>query len=144
MARPSLDDVMLGIACLLSMRGTCAKRQVGCVLVDSRGRILSTGYNGVAAGLPHCTDTPCGGEGQPTGSDTCQAIHAEINALIACHDARQIDTCYTSVMPCNNCMKSLLNTGCQKIVYLEDHPQGQEVRSKWHAAGRSVIKHDAF
>lgn len=37
-------------------RATCARRQVGAVIVDSRGYILSTGYNGLPAGFPHCID----------------------------------------------------------------------------------------
>ena len=54
--RPSRDSVYLKIAELIATRGTCARRQVGCVLVDKRGRILATGYNGVASGRPHCSD----------------------------------------------------------------------------------------
>jgi dCMP deaminase len=115
---------------------------VGCVLVDSRGRVLSTGYNGVAASLPHCTDVPCGGSSDPAGSDTCQAVHAELNALLDCRDTTKIHTCYTSTMPCNNCMKTLLNTSCQRIVYLNDHESGQAVREQWLKAGRSVVNID--
>ena len=117
---------------------------MGCVLVDSRGRILSTGYNGVAAGLPHCIDQPCGGADDSVGSDTCQAVHAELNALLTCRDPDKIHTCYTSTMPCNNCMKTLLNTSCQRIVYLNDHESGQAVREKWQKTGRYIEKHDDF
>lgn len=138
--RPSLDEVMLAIACLLSTRATCRKRKVGCVLVDRRGRILSTGYNGVPAGLPHCTDMPCGGANMPAGSDTCEAVHAELNALTDCHDPSQIATCYTSTFPCNNCMKTLMNTNCQRIVYLNDHEQGPTIRARWEASGRTVLQ----
>lgn len=37
-------------------RTTCIRRGVGCVLADERGRVLSIGYNGVAAGMPHCNE----------------------------------------------------------------------------------------
>ena len=127
MTRAPLDEVMLSIACLLSARATCVKRQVGCVLTDARGRILSTGYNGVPAGFPHCTDRPCRGADQPTGSDTCQAVHAEMNAVADCHDITKIHTCYVSVLPCNNCTKTLLNTGMQALVYLNGHEQEAQV-----------------
>jgi len=136
--RPSLDMVMMGCAIALSHRATCMKRSVGCVLTDARGHILSTGYNGVAAGLPHCIDHGCGGELAPVGSDTCQAVHAEINALIRCKDPEKIAVCYTTTFPCNSCMKTLLNTSCQTIVYMEDHPGGRHARDRWLAAGRSV------
>ena len=135
--RPSLDEVMMAIALVLSQRATCAKRKVGCVLVDSRGRILSTGYNGVPAGRPHCTESPCVGATQPAGSDTCQAVHAELNALLDCADVTKIHTCYVTTAPCNNCNKTLLNTACQRIVYMEG-----TVLDTWHDAGRESTKID--
>lgn len=52
--RPSKDKTFLENALTLAKRGTCIRKQVGCVLVDELGQILSTGYNGVARGLPHC------------------------------------------------------------------------------------------
>lgn len=54
--RPSKDKTFLEIAQTLAKRGTCIRKQVGCVLVDELGQILSTGYNGVARGLPHCNE----------------------------------------------------------------------------------------
>ena len=140
--RPPLDDVMLGIACLLSQRATCVKRQVGCVLVDARGRILSTGYNGVPSGLPHCTDHPCGGAHQPAGSDSCLAVHAEMNAIADCHDITKVHTCYGSVLPCNTCAKTLLNTSMQVLVYLNGHEQENKVLDMLKNANISVKKVD--
>lgn len=54
MNRLSLEAWAMEIAFACSKRSTCLRRQVGAVLVNSRGHVLSTGYNGVAAGLPHC------------------------------------------------------------------------------------------
>ena len=138
--RPTLDQIMLGVAMVLAHRATCVKRQVGCVLVDSKGRILSTGYNGVASGLPHCTDTACPGAYSNAGSDTCQAIHAEINALLQCRDVQAIDTCYTTVLPCNSCMKTLMNTSCKRIVYMDGHENESFVIGNWRKAGGTVLQ----
>lgn len=52
--RLSKDEYFMGLAQLAAQRTTCIRRGVGCVLVDSRGHVLSIGYNGVAAGLAHC------------------------------------------------------------------------------------------
>ena len=136
--RPSLDMVMMGCAIALSHRATCQKLSVGCVLTDASGFILSTGYNGVARGLPHCIDVGCGGENMPRGSDTCQAVHAEINALIRCRNPDEIAICYSTVFPCNNCMKSLLNTSCSTIVYMEEYKGVDLVMAQWIRAGRHV------
>ena len=76
----------------------------------------------------------------PAGSDTCEAVHAELNALTDCHDPSQIATCYVTVFPCNNSMKTLMNTSCQRIVYLNAHEQIDAVRGRWEVSGRSVLK----
>jgi dCMP deaminase len=52
--RPDRDEYFLRMAELVATRSTCLRRHVGCVLVNARGHVLATGYNGVAAGLPHC------------------------------------------------------------------------------------------
>ena len=135
MSRPSLDEVMLGIALCLAHRGTCAKLQVGCVLADLHGRIIGSGYNGNARGMAHCIDAPCAGACAPKGSDLCEAVHAESNALLNCRDPELIDTCYTTHAPCLRCTKTLLNTGCKSIIY---HNNAFEPAAKqlWVAAGR--------
>jgi len=59
--RISRDQWALQLAEVTARRSTCCRRAVGCVLIDGLGHVLATGYNGVAAGLPHCnelTETP--------------------------------------------------------------------------------------
>ena len=139
--RPSEDEVMLAVADKLSVRATCIKNKVGCVLTDFAGQILSTGYNGVPRNQPHCIEHPCVGATGARGSDTCQAVHAEINALLYCHDVGMIHTCYVTDMPCNSCMKALLNTNCMCIVtwktLLNEEPAAAVL---WRAAGRKIIR----
>lgn len=150
MTRPTRDEWGLQLAQVTASRSTCLRRSVGCVLVDKRGHILATGYNGVAAGQKHCnesgplypfreTDYPhaCPGAQSPSGTnlDGCQAIHAEQNALLQCRNVWEIDTCYTTTAPCMTCVKLLLNTSCQRIVFKEDYPHS-EARVLWENAGR--------
>ena len=52
----SRDAYYIEMAKLVSTRSTCVRRAVGCVLVNARGEVLSTGYNGVAKGQPHCNE----------------------------------------------------------------------------------------
>ena len=59
-SRPSKDEYFLAMAVLVAARGTCARRNVGCVLVDSRNHVLATGYNGVIFGvIPSNSNTFC-------------------------------------------------------------------------------------
>lgn len=74
--RPSWDDYFFRIAAEVSTRATCPRAKIGAVLVRDK-RILSTGYNGPAAGAPHCPNTP-----EHMALAHCLAsLHAERNAL---------------------------------------------------------------
>ena len=54
--RPTRDEWAMSVAMVTSKRATCKRRQVGCVILNERGHIISTGYNGVATGQPHCNE----------------------------------------------------------------------------------------
>jgi dCMP deaminase len=138
MTRPTPDQYFLDMATLAATRGTCCRRQVGCVLVNKMNRVLSTGYNGRYAGAPHCNEGfPCEGADLPsgTGLDKCEALHAESSALLFCSNVYDINTCYVTVTPCIECTKMLLNTSCQRIVALTEYPH-PAARRLWEQAGR--------
>lgn len=54
--RPSRDEWAMSLAKLTAKRATCLRREVGAVILNERGHVLATGYNGVAAGMPHCNE----------------------------------------------------------------------------------------
>jgi len=160
--RPSKHDMWLNICKELAKQTTCVRKGVGCVLLDANGHVLSTGYNGVASGLKHCNEEgyfgfrkavmsgkivyeyphACEGAKYDSGEGLgkCQAIHAEQNALLQCPDIMKIHTCYTTSSPCNEqCIKLLLNTSCQRIVFLEEYSKSG--KDAWLAAGREWVHH---
>ncbi len=148
--RWSREQWAMGLARVTGTRSTCCRRRVGCILVNQRGHVLATGYNGVAAGLSHCNELlaradgeatyphACEGAFAPSGTrlDTCQAIHAEQNALLQCRDVHEIHTCYVTASPCITCTKLLLNSSCERIVYAEAYPH-PGARRLWERSGRS-------
>ena len=140
--RIGIDEYFVEMAKLVARRATCARRKVGCVLVNEHDHVMATGYNGVASGLPHCLDTPCPGAGQPSGQGLhlCQAIHAEQNALMQCRNINEIATCYTVSSPCIHCLRLLLNTTCRRIVFAEEYPH-PEAAQLWLNDGRDWIHH---
>lgn len=141
MSHPSIDHWALQLAHTTASRATCHRRQVGCVLLNGFGHVLATGYNGVAAGMPHCRGglpgNRCPGADSPSGQnlDGCQAIHAEQNALLQCHDVQQIATAYVTASPCVTCVKLLLNTGCRRIIFSEEYPH-EQAKELWQRTGR--------
>jgi dCMP deaminase len=115
MTRPSWDAYFLQLAQLAATRSTCERAAVGCVLTIDK-RIVSTGYNGSPAGLPHC-DTV----GHWLVDNHClRTVHAEANAIA---DAARRGvavagaTAYVTHVPCINCAKLLVSAGVARIVY---------------------------
>ena len=141
--RPNKDQYFISLAALVATRTTCAKQAVGCVLVNARGHVLATGYNGVVAGQAHCNDGhPCPGAGLPAGSGQglCQAVHAEQNALLQCRDIWDIDTVYCTLEPCLTCTKLLLNTGARRIVFQHTGAKLDGAQGLWSAVrGTAMI-----
>lgn len=135
------DMVGLEVAALYASLGTCARRKVGALITDDRGRPLSVGYNGPPSGRPHCTDTPCPGAGFPSGQglEECEAIHAEQNAILHLFDRQRAHTIYVTAFPCHSCIKLLLGTPIRRIVYREAYPHKQSY-AWWTEQGRELIQ----
>jgi len=117
----------MDITSLVAQRSTCTRRRVGAILVRDK-RIISTGYNGVPAGLAHCLDIGCLREkfGIPSGErhELCRGLHAEQNAIIqaATHGVSVAgSSLYCTNMPCVICAKMLINAGIREIYYREGY-----------------------
>jgi dCMP deaminase len=125
--RPSADEYFMLMAHVASLRGTCLRRKVGCILVDENRFVLSTGYNGGVPQALHCIDTPCPGASLASGEglDLCEAIHAEQNALLQCKDTQVIHTAFCTTSPCMTCVKLLAQTSCQRILFWTDYPHAE-------------------
>ncbi len=111
------DSYFMRIAREVSGRSTCDRKHVGAVIVRDRN-ILSTGYNGSIAGMPHCDEV-----GHMLENDHCVAtIHAEANAILqAAKNGVSIKdaSIYVSASPCWNCFKLVVNSGIRKIYFGE-------------------------
>jgi dCMP deaminase len=136
--RPSKHITFLKMAKVLSEQSTCARRNVGCVLVDCHNHIIGSGYNGNAASLPHCIDVPCAGAtlASNQGLELCEAIHAEQNALMQCNNIEHIAIAYCTTSPCVHCTKMLLNTFCHTIIFCEKHASFESSYELWRRSGR--------
>ena len=145
-SRPHRNEVFMTVALTFSLMSTCARRRVGCVLVDGMGNVMATGYNGPARGVTHCIDSPCPGAGMKSGEGlaSCQAIHAEQNALLQCRDVNMIDKVYCTTAPCEHCVKLLMNTGATTIYFLHTYPKSNESRGLWLSSrsSRKWINYD--
>lgn len=113
------DEYFMGIALLSSMRSKDPSTQVGACIVDEQNKILSVGYNG----MPHsCSDDeyPWGKE-EGLASKYLYVCHAELNAILNCHNGSvKGATVYTTLFPCNECAKAIIQSGIAKVIYFSD------------------------
>lgn len=134
MKRWTVDRTYLSMAKILANRSTCIDKQVGCLLVSADNKILATGYNGAPAGFAHCIDYGYCSKDYFENRNKCMSAHAEQNALIQCIKTDEIYTAYCTLSPCSSCVKMLLNTTCQRIVFIEEHrhPEAKQLwRGEW-------------
>lgn len=116
----SWDEYFISIALVSAMRSKDPNTQVGACIVDEENKIVSIGYNG----LPHgCSDDefPWGKEGGFLETKYAFSCHAELNAIL--NSSRQnLKGCsvYTTLFPCNECTKAIIQSGIHEIVYLSD------------------------
>lgn len=115
------DEYGLEIAKTVARRGECSRRQVGAVICNEKGRILSTGFNGVAPGADKCRQGTCPGFHAASGTnlDGCRASHAEISALVYLPSPDEAFTLYCTSEPCFSCTKAILLTNIQRVVFAE-------------------------
>ena len=123
--RPSWDDYFMDITFQVAKRSTCDRARVGAIIVKDR-RILTTGYNGSPAGLPHCDDV-----GHLMVDGHCvRTLHAEQNAIIqaAQHGVSvRGGTIYVTHQPCLTCAKMIINAGLTRVVYAGAYPDANSV-----------------
>ena len=120
--RPSWDEYFLTLAKDVSTRATCDRKSVGAIIVDKRHRIVSTGYNGAAKGMPHCDEV---GHllKEVDGRESCvRTLHAESNALDDAGRRADGGTIYVTVIPCFNCALRIVNAGIRRVVWDEYYP----------------------
>lgn len=119
-SRMSWEKYFMEITEMVASRSTCDRAFVGCVLVNSSNRIVSTGYNGSVSGNPHCDDV-----GHTMRDGHCIAtIHAEMNALLYCaKEGIPVKGCsaYVTHFPCLNCTKALIQSGINKIYFKNNY-----------------------
>jgi dCMP deaminase len=120
--RPDLDEYFLKLATVVAERSTCRRHHMGAVAVRDK-HILSTGYNGAAAGLKDCLELGClrDEQGIPSGTrqEICRAIHAEQNVIIqaSLHGVSlEGATIYCTHTPCVLCAKMLVNARIKRFV----------------------------
>ncbi len=139
--RPGWDEYFMRIARIVALRSNCVKRKVASIIVRDR-RIISTGYNGTPRGVRNCNQGGCPrcNSLAPSGTrlDECVCSHGEENAIVqaAYHGIAIKDAVlYTTLSPCLQCTKMIINAGIREVVYNAQYPLGEAARRILAEAG---------
>lgn len=148
----SWDKTFLGIASLYALHSTCKKHKVGAIIVRDK-RVISTGYNGVAAGFTHCeeiykdVDFKVDIEKSKEHHEWSirNEIHAEQNCIVyAAKNGIKInadDEMFITLAPCINCAKLIVSLGIKRVVYADDSPKSCDGIDFLKSCGISVEKY---
>ncbi len=116
----SWAEYFMGIALLSAQRSKDSGTQVGSCIVSRDHKILSLGYNGMPIG---CMDDsmPWGREGAPLDTKYMYVCHAELNAILNSAGGNLRGArLYSTLFPCNECAKAIIQSGITEVVYLSD------------------------
>lgn len=110
----------MGVAMLSASRSKDPGTQVGACIVSPNNRIMSVGYNGMPKGCSD-DDYPWEREGDALDTKYVFVCHAELNAILNFRGGN-LEGCriYTTLFPCNECAKALIQAGINEVVYMQD------------------------
>lgn len=111
------DQYFMSIALLSAERSKDPNTQVGTCIVSDDNKILAIGYNGMPTGISD-EDLPWAQEGAFGDTKYAYVCHAELNAILNSHGVDlKGATLYTSMFPCNECAKAIIQSGIKEVVY---------------------------
>ncbi|EDX11201.1 probable deoxycytidylate deaminase [Drosophila simulans] len=120
------DDYFMATSLLSAKRSKDPVTQVGACIVDSQNRIVAIGYNGFPR---NCSDDVFPWSKAPKRSKKddlledkkMYVVHAEANAILNTKGMSLSGTrLYTTLFPCNECAKLIIQVGISQVLYLSD------------------------
>lgn len=123
------DDYFMATALLSAQRSKDPVTQVGAVIVNEDNRIVGIGYNGFPSKCEDddfpwykASDTKdIVDDFDPIHDKKMFVVHAEANAILNRNCANLKNTrLYTTLFPCNECTKLIVQSAISKIYYMSD------------------------
>ena len=114
-------EYFMALAEVSALRSKDPNTKVGACLVDENNKVVSLGYNGMPIG---CKDSemPWGNSSENYLNTKYPFVcHAELNAILNAA-GKQTKNCviYTTLFPCNECAKTIIQSGIKTVIYKED------------------------
>lgn len=115
----SWDEYFMGVAALSAFRSKDPNTRVGTCIVNEDMRIVGVGYNGMPRGCDD-NDFPWESKGELLSQKYLYVVHAELNAILNATCPLKNCTLYTTLFPCNECCKAIIQCGIKRVYYVSD------------------------
>jgi len=125
----SFDELYMKMVYLVASKSKDPSTKIGAVIVKDN-RVISTGYNGFPIGVDDEISRYNDRE-----TKYMYIVHAEHNAILASAKfgiSTMGTTLYTNGLPCNSCMKAVIQSGISEIVIHDKWPSMNH--SDWERA----------
>ena len=133
MNRPSFDEWAFMLIDVIKLRSEDPDTQVGCVILDDHGRLVSAGYNGLPRKL---TDKEFS---MKRPMKYKHVVHADMNAILSAERHRLVgSTIYVPFLPCCECAKAIIQSGITTVKYLDDYLSKDKEAN--HDIGENMLK----
>lgn len=119
--RDKFDKLYMEMALTWSKASHCVRKRVGSLIVKDQA-IISDGINGTPTGFENACELPS--KTTSVGETKWYVMHAEANALAKLAKGTQSGkgaTIYTTLSPCRECSKMILQSGLKRVVYMREH-----------------------
>jgi len=134
-----LDRVYMNMAVELSKLSKAERMKVGAIIVKDN-HIIAEGYNGTPMGFDNsCEYYDHLGEYHTKS----EVLHAESNAITKLARSTQSScgsTLYTTLSPCFDCSKLIIQAGVTKVVYKESYRYADSGIALLERAGIEVVQ----
>ncbi len=127
------DECFMRMAHIIAERSKDPSTQAGAVIVNDNRIVIGLGYNGFPRGIKDEQLPWDRGGGKLDDTKYAYVVHAEENAVYNSNAKTGGCTIYTTLFPCNECAKTIIQTGIKKVIYESDKYHDEVV---WKASRR--------
>ncbi len=115
----SWDECFMRMAHVIALRSKDPSTQNGAVVATPDNVVVGLGYNGWPRGI-NADELPWEREGDFDKTKYAYVCHAEENAIYNSNRETKGDKLYCTLFPCNECAKTIIQTGIKEVIYESD------------------------
>jgi len=115
----SWDECFMRMAHVISERSKDPSTQAGSTIVDQNNVVYGVGYNGFPRGIDS-DKFPWEREGSFLDTKYAYVCHAEENAIFNSNKSVKGCKLYSTLFPCNECAKAIIQNGISEVIYESD------------------------